>query len=104
GKPRAGRTPSASPCPTPFPGGSVPKSSGPSSDKLHLMSKLVAGCMLLAALLAPDLPAQVPGAYPHLQLTDGIGPLVPPASGPFDNSNEFQAFAGQSFQARISYA
>ncbi|HEX5011843.1 MAG TPA: hypothetical protein VFY71_15730 [Planctomycetota bacterium] len=68
------------------------------------MSKHVTLMVVLAMLLAPSLGAQVPGAYPHLQLTNGLGPLVPPATGPFDNSNVFPAFSGQSFQARISYA
>jgi len=68
------------------------------------MSKHITLMVVLATLLAPLAGAQVPGAYPHLQLTNGLGPLVPPATGPFDNSNTFPAFSGQAFQARISYA
>jgi hypothetical protein len=67
------------------------------------MSKLATLLSLLAMLAAP-LQAQVPGAYPHLQLTDGVTTLVPPAGGPFDNSGVFPAFAGQSFIAQMSYA
>jgi hypothetical protein len=68
------------------------------------MSKHLTVMVVLALLLAPVASSQVPGEYPHLQLTNGLGPLVPPVTGPFDNSNVFPAFAGQSFQARISYA
>lgn len=68
------------------------------------MSKLAALLALLAATLAPNTQAQVPGAYPHLQLTDGVTTLVPPPSGPFDNSGVFPAYAGQSFVALMSYA
>ncbi len=57
----------------------------------------------LAALLAVSAAAQVPGDYPHLQLADGVSKLVPPASGPWDNSHVFQAFSGQAFEARMAY-
>jgi len=68
------------------------------------MLKLAAPIVALAAMLAPSAPAQVPGAYPHLQLTDGVSVLVPPAAGPFDNTGVFQAYSGQSFEAKITYA
>lgn len=69
------------------------------------MSKRLVMAALLAALLAPTgARSQVPGEYPHLQLTDGVTKIVPPPGGPFDNSHVFQAYAGQSFEARVSYA
>jgi hypothetical protein len=58
---------------------------------------------VLAALLAAAAASQAPGDFPHLQLSDGASKLVPPASGPFNNSNVFQAFSGQAFEARLSY-
>ncbi len=58
---------------------------------------------VLAALLAAAAATQAPGDYPHLQLSDGASKLVPPPSGPWDNSHVFQAFSGQAFEARMSY-
>lgn len=69
------------------------------------MSTRIALTAAVAALLAlPGVRAQVPGDYPHLQLTDGVAKVVPPPGGPWDNSHVYQAFAGQPFEARISYA
>jgi hypothetical protein len=47
--------------------------------------------------------SQVPGAFPHLVLTDGAGTTVPGAGGPFDNSGVFPAFSGMSFEAQVTY-
>ncbi len=54
-------------------------------------------------LACPSLQAQVPGAYPHLVLSDGMGLDVPGASDPFDNSGVFPAVNNQVVELTISY-
>ena len=66
--------------------------------------RLVSAAVLLAltALVLPA-SAQVPGDYPHLVLSSAFEGEVPGPAGPWDNSHVFHAFAGQAFDATISY-
>jgi len=67
------------------------------------MFKLLFLLMASVTWLTPGLKAQVPGAYPHLVLTDSHGMAVPGPGGPFDNSGVFPAFSGMSFKAQVTY-
>ncbi|HZM00559.1 MAG TPA: hypothetical protein VFD43_09945 [Planctomycetota bacterium] len=81
----------------------------PALDAPSALSRLARPALALAILvagagLAGPAAAQVPGEYPHLTLSDALTPEVPGPAGPWDNSHAFEAFTGQSFDARISYA
>src|SRR5262245_45019578 len=70
------------------------------------MRTVLASLVAVFALGVPRLAAQsaVPGEYPHLNLTDGQGQVVPGPAGPFDNTGVFQAYSGLTFEAFLTYA
>ena len=74
------------------------------SDRICLMERCLRSLFVVVCLSFSLVTAQVPGEFPHLQVTDLQGTTLPPAGGPWDSSAVFAAASGLPLEAQFSYA